>query len=166
MRLMPIISLAIFWSFLPCAVSAQQNKGGIPSTKEKKAIQQLVENFGKAVKNRDANAFVKIVDIPYCDNLRKVIKTKDEFRKKFTKRFQEEVFRADQAKYFKVIKIASYKTINPKLSPQQKIIAQQVLMNNDWFVWVECPTGENIEDTWFVLMVGQRKGKLKIVGAD
>jgi hypothetical protein len=136
-----------------------------------KAVRQVAEQACKAAKNFDADAFMKVADVPWCHWTAKqtvqVIKKREELHDFLKQSFSDPATAPSPVKAYTITKIVLYKEARKDIGPKKQALLEQVLMLGDWVVSVTAiREGNEEQGPTFKLYVGQRDGAWKIIGLD
>jgi hypothetical protein len=142
-----VVCLAALAAARPCRAD---------SDKADALAREAVEQFTKAVKAEDVDAVMKLVDVPFFFDGKRVIKDRDELRKEFTDAFDEK----DLTQISVEIKeIHAFEAIEEKLKENDREMLKEVLAKGDRVVVLEVDSKEKVG-----LAVRIRDGQAKIVG--
>jgi hypothetical protein len=142
-----------------------------PADKNVELAKKAVDAFAKGVIAKDINALMKVVDVPWCDNLNletsKLILKSEELKKRLEKliggssKIPEKVVLE-----FKTV--LTYEKVLEKfgkaLSAEERKVLDEVLKKTDYVMHVEIRSPEGEVLTAMSFLVGIRGGQAKVVG--
>jgi hypothetical protein len=160
------------WWFL-CAVTvlAWSGTGAQPADKNVEQAKKACETFAKGICAKDVPVLMKIVAVPWCDNLNlnasKLILKSDELKQRL-----ERIINGAQQIPAKVVldfkAVYTYEKVLEKsgaaLAESERKIFDQVLKKTDYvlYVAIKSPEGETLTELSF--LVGFHDGQAKVVG--
>ena len=162
------------WLVLIMAFSAPLVRGAGPA-KEDEIARTVAENFLKAIWKRDADATLKLVDVPYCIGGKQILKAKEDLKEEITDLCEQnprEVRKGEQK--IKVLKIGTLSQFaqEKKFKDIEEIFGKRhslffVLTKDDRIVFAELvPQEGEKEKRGRFLFIGVRinNGKGHVVG--
>lgn len=140
-----------------------------PSQKDiEKNVRKVAEQVCQAVKELDADAVMKVADVPWWHNTgndrNRVFTKRDELANFWKETWSSSIKRPKLGQSLKITKIVSYKEERQKFSLAKQKMMEQVLTLDDWVVWIARAKDKGGPQT--MLFVGRRNGQWKFIGVD
>lgn len=142
-----LVLLAIVVTSLPAADKAEDQ------------AKKVVGEFVTAVRGKDIDGLMKVVDVPWFHDGKKVIRERDELKKEFQEIFKKKDFATAT---YEVKEINRFGDVQGELNEQQRELLKGVMEKDDLVVTITLALGEKKDDVH--LGVRFRKGEAKIVG--
>jgi hypothetical protein len=142
-----------------------------PADKNAEKAKQACEAFAKQVVAKDVPALMKVVDVPWCDNLKldetKLILKSDELKKRLEKLIGGSA-QIPPKVVLEFKTVLTYEKVLEKfgggLPAEERKILDQVLKKTDYVLHVVIKSAEGEILTELSMLVGFRDGQAKLVG--
>jgi hypothetical protein len=121
---------------------------------------KAVADFLRALKAKDLEGILKLVDVPWFHDGQRVVRSRDELKTIFQKLLDKQSF-ADVVQTIK--RIQPYANVSAQLEPSERALLDEVLEKDDRIVLLNV-TKEGKQQESVVLLVRTREGKTAIVG--
>lgn len=118
---------------------------------------EVVEKLAKAVKAKDIDAVMKIVDVPFFWDGKKTIKDRDDLRKEIVGVFAEKDF---SEVTLEVKEVFTVEVVQGKLKEKERELLKDVVTKDDRVVLL----GTNMDKDKVAVFVRLRDGKARVVG--
>jgi hypothetical protein len=160
------VALALALVMAPVASGAAQS-----ADKNAEKAKQACEAFAKQVVAKDMPALMKVVDVPWCDNINldetKLIQKSDELKKRLEKLIGGSA-QIPPKVVLEFKTVLTYEKVLEKfgggLSAEERKILDQVLKKTDYVVHVVIKSAEGEILTQLSMLIGFRDGQAKVVG--
>lgn len=122
-------------------------------------VKKVVDQFAAAVKAEDVDAVMKVVDVPWFDDGKRIIRERDELKKHFQEIFKEK----DLTTFtYEIDEVNRFGDIQGEVSEQDRELLKGVVDKDDRVVSLTIKQGDKKHKVH--LGVRLRKGEAKIVG--
>jgi hypothetical protein len=147
--------LLVLPAFVIAATVAQADK-------DDARAREAVEQFIKAALARDLDGVMKHVDVPWCQDARRIVKDKEELRKAFLKSFQRPGQLMEAKLHIREVGTLEQLREKKKGPPARDVSLGEVLGKEHRVVFVELEHDGRLQPVW--IGVRLEKGEAKVVG--
>lgn len=124
---------------------------------------EAVEQFAKALVGKDVDGLMKVVDVPWCMEGKRLIKDRDELKKEFIKLLDAKDFSKDKVAIKLVAPLPKFEeAVGKKLPDDHRKMFEEVLGKDHRMVLIEVEQGERKGKG--VIAVRLQDGKARVVG--
>jgi hypothetical protein len=147
--------LLLLPSFLVAATDLGADKGDA-------LARGVAERYMKAVLDRDVDAVMKLVDVPWCHDAREIIKDKAKLREKFRDAPMRPNAFANAKVHIREVATLEKLREKKKGPPARQVSLGEVVGKDDRVVFVEVEHDGRFQPVW--LGVRLEKGEARVVG--
>ena len=118
---------------------------------------QAVNAFVKAMRNEDLDALMKVVEVPWFQDGKKIIKSKDELRGMFRGPLEEKDFSELQAE---VLAVQQFRTLREKATGTTGELLKQVAQDEDLVFQLTVKLGSQTDGLMLLVRVSEEGAKI------
>lgn len=149
-----LVVLAVACACLPAAGQADKKKEVQVDNRTKK----VVAPFLGGLRTKDVEVMLKVADVPWYHNGKKVIRNRDDLKKEL----QEVVKRDFNMAGFYYKALNRFADVMGELTDEQRALAKGVVDPEDTVVTIQVYLPKNVEQ--IIHLVLRRNGELKVIG--